>query len=54
MKDCKDILVTAGHCVSNRMANSCENFYWVFDYKIQDSNDPFEIYFPRWPTKQNF
>ena len=28
----KDILVTAGHCVSNRMANACEDFYWVFDY----------------------
>ena len=42
-----DILVTAGHCVANRMANSCENFYWVFDYKVQDPSDPFEIQFPK-------
>ena len=42
----KDILVTAGHCVSNRMANACEDFYWVFDYKVNDASDPFDINFP--------
>ena len=41
-----DIIVTAGHCASSRMQNSCENFYWVFDYKISDPKDPFGILFP--------
>ncbi len=42
----EDIILTAGHCAVGRMQSSCENYYWVFDYKVNDPNDPFSIIFP--------
>jgi len=32
-----DILVTAGHCVSNKI--DCLRYLWVFDYKISNDSD---------------
>lgn len=36
----KDLLVTAGHCITN--AESCSNNYWVFDFKI-DHEEQYEV-----------
>lgn len=36
----KDLIVTAGHCVTEQY--DCENYYWVFDYQINSPNEKFE------------
>lgn len=32
-----DLIVTAGHCMIGNI--DCEEFVWVFDYKLDDNND---------------
>jgi hypothetical protein len=42
----EDLLVTAGHCVSGRMAQACNTFKWVFDYKVEAGANPLSFNFP--------
>jgi len=42
-----NVMVTAGHCYSTFMKDACDTHVWVFDYKINDPENPFEIEIPK-------
>ncbi len=39
----KDLLVTAGHCVSGYMQHACKDFKWAFGYNVKSKTSPFDI-----------